>query len=59
MKQEDIIRRLSKVPIFKELSAKELDPIVKIAQTRFYKHKMYVFMQDDPLDRVFLFIQEK
>ena len=25
----------------------------QIAQTRFYKHKMYVFMQDDPLDRVF------
>ncbi len=53
MKQEDIIKRLSDVPIFKELSAAELDPIVKIAQTRFYKHKMYVFMQDDHLDRVF------
>ncbi|PLS03561.1 Crp/Fnr family transcriptional regulator [Neobacillus cucumis] len=53
MEQEVIIRRLSEVPIFKELSAEELDPIVKIAQTRFYKHKMYVFMQEDPLDRVF------
>ncbi|QCJ45248.1 Crp/Fnr family transcriptional regulator [Bacillus sp. S3] len=53
MKQEDIIKRLSDVPIFKELSLMELDPIVKIAQTRFYKHKMYVFMQDDHLDRVF------
>ncbi|MEH7300627.1 MULTISPECIES: Crp/Fnr family transcriptional regulator [Neobacillus] len=53
MKQVDIIRRLSEVPIFKELSTQELEPIVKIAQTRFYKHKMYVFMQDDPLDRVF------
>ncbi|MEH7500877.1 Crp/Fnr family transcriptional regulator [Neobacillus drentensis] len=53
MKQEDIVNRLSAVPIFKELSAEELEPIVKIAQTRFYKHKMYVFMQDDPLDRVF------
>ncbi|WP_413309249.1 Crp/Fnr family transcriptional regulator [Bacillus sp. 1P10SD] len=53
MKQSDIIKRLSEVPIFKELCAEELDPIVKIAQTRFYKHKMYVFMQDDPLDRVF------
>jgi CRP-like cAMP-binding protein len=53
MKQADIIKRLSEVPIFKELSTQELEPIVKIAQTRFYKHKMYVFMQDDPLDRVF------
>ncbi|MEH7075522.1 Crp/Fnr family transcriptional regulator [Neobacillus drentensis] len=53
MKQEDIIKRLSVVPIFKELSEEELEPIVKIAQTRFYKHKMYVFMQGDQLDRVF------
>lgn len=53
MKQEDIVKRLSVVPIFKELSGDELEPIIKIAQTRFYKHKMYVFMQDDPLDRVF------
>ncbi|QIZ09668.1 Crp/Fnr family transcriptional regulator [Priestia megaterium] len=53
MKQEDTVKRLSEVPIFKELSTEELEPIVKIAQTRFYKHKMYIFMQDDPLDRVF------
>lgn len=53
MKQEDIINRLSDVPLFRELTLEELDPIVLIAQTRFYKHKMYVFMQDDPLDRVF------
>ncbi|WP_026573224.1 Crp/Fnr family transcriptional regulator [Bacillus sp. UNC438CL73TsuS30] len=53
MKQEDIIKRLSAVPIFKELTAVELAPFVEIAQTRFYKHKMYVFMQDDPMDRVF------
>jgi CRP-like cAMP-binding protein len=53
MKQEDIVKRLSVVPIFKELSAQELEPIVKIAQTRFYRHKMYVFMQEDLLDRVF------
>jgi CRP-like cAMP-binding protein len=53
MKQEDIKKRLSDVPLFKELSNEELAPFIKIAQTRFYKHKMYVFMQDDPLDRVF------
>ncbi|MED1467996.1 Crp/Fnr family transcriptional regulator [Bacillus salipaludis] len=53
MKQEDIIKRLSAVPIFKELTAVELAPFVEIAQTRFYKYKMYVFMQEDSMDRVF------
>ncbi|MBV7508003.1 Crp/Fnr family transcriptional regulator [Bacillus sp. sid0103] len=53
MKQGDIVKRLYVVPIFKELTIEELEPIVKIAQTRCYKLKMYVFMQDDPLDRVF------
>lgn len=53
MKHEDIVKRLSVVPIFKELSTDELGPIIKIAQARYYKSKMYVFMQDDPLDRVF------
>ncbi|MBT2733358.1 hypothetical protein [Bacillus sp. ISL-7] len=47
MKQGDIVKRLSEVPIFKELSTEEIEPIVKIAQTRFYKHKMFIFMQDD------------
>jgi len=53
MKTEDIFMRLSAVPIFKELTKEELDPFVKIAQTRNYKQKMYVFMQEDLLDRVF------
>ena len=53
MRQEDIKKRLSDVPLFKELSDGELEPFIKIALTRFYKQKMYVFMQDDQLDRVF------
>ncbi|WML45053.1 Crp/Fnr family transcriptional regulator [Neobacillus sp. PS3-40] len=53
MKQDDIIKTLSDVPLFKGLSREELAPIIEIAQARFYKHKMYVFMQDDQLDRVF------
>ncbi|MEC1521436.1 Crp/Fnr family transcriptional regulator [Neobacillus niacini] len=53
MRQEDIKKRLSAVPLFKELSDKELEPFIKIALTRLYKQKMYVFMQEDPLDRVF------
>ena len=43
----------------KNCPAEELEPFVQIAQTRFYKHKMYVFMQDDQLDRVFLSIVER
>ncbi|MDP4171721.1 MAG: Crp/Fnr family transcriptional regulator, partial [Bacillota bacterium] len=53
MRTEDIVKRLGAVPIFKELQESELAPFVKIAHTRIYKQKMYVFMQDDPLDRVF------
>ncbi|OCA91537.1 Crp/Fnr family transcriptional regulator [Bacillus sp. FJAT-27225] len=53
MKRTDIIKRLSEVPIFKELNFCELEELVKIAQARTYKNKMYVFMQEDPLDRVF------
>ena len=48
-----IRKQLKEVPIFKELSQDELNPIVEIAQPRFFKNKMYAFMQGDPLDRVF------
>ncbi|MFS0864213.1 Crp/Fnr family transcriptional regulator [Fredinandcohnia sp. 179-A 10B2 NHS] len=48
--------QLKEVPIFRELTPEELEPIVEISQPRSYKSKMFVFMQDDPLDRVF-FIQ--
>jgi CRP/FNR family transcriptional regulator len=53
MRHEEIVKRLSAVPLFKELSSEELEPFVQVAQTRLYKNKMYVFMQDDSLDRVF------
>ncbi|PWW30295.1 CRP/FNR family transcriptional regulator [Cytobacillus oceanisediminis] len=53
MRKEEIEKRIGSVPLFKELNREELSPIVEIAQTRFYKQKMYVFMQGDPLDRVF------
>ncbi|MGA9228052.1 MAG: Crp/Fnr family transcriptional regulator [Mesobacillus sp.] len=53
MHVSQIRQQLSEVPIFKELSSQELDTIVEIAQPRFYKNKMYAFMQGDALDRVF------
>lgn len=49
----EIRSRLFEVPLFKELSQDEIEPIIKIAQSRLYKPKMLVFMQEDPLDRVF------
>lgn len=53
MDKQDILKRFSEVSLFKELTTEELEPIVRIAQARFYRHNMYVFMQGDPLDRVF------
>ncbi|MCL6570786.1 MAG: Crp/Fnr family transcriptional regulator [Bacillus sp. (in: Bacteria)] len=56
MQKENIELWLSEVRLFKELSAHELASIVKIAQTRTYRQHMYVFMEEDPQDRIF-FIQ--
>lgn len=49
----DVKKRLKAVPLFRELEEEELNHIVEIAQTRLFKQKLYVFMQEDPLDRVF------
>ncbi|HWO96592.1 MAG TPA: Crp/Fnr family transcriptional regulator [Bacillus sp. (in: firmicutes)] len=50
---EVIKKHLQGVPLFKELTEEELQPIVDISQMRIYKARSFVFMQDDPLDRVF------
>ncbi|PEA52950.1 Crp/Fnr family transcriptional regulator [Bacillus pseudomycoides] len=53
MKAKMIKKHLQEVPLFKELSEEELQPIVDISQLRTYKTKSFVFMQGDALDRVF------
>ncbi|MGG2015595.1 Crp/Fnr family transcriptional regulator [Bacillus sp. S10(2024)] len=53
MKAKMIKKHLQEVPLFKELSEEELQPIVDISQLRMYKEKSFVFMQGDTLDRVF------
>ncbi|MEI4803634.1 Crp/Fnr family transcriptional regulator [Bacillus sp. FJAT-51639] len=53
MKAKMIKKHLQEVPLFKELSEEELQPIVDISQLRMYKAKSFVFMQGDILDRVF------
>ncbi len=50
---EVIKKHLQGVPLFKELTEEELQPIIDISQMRTYKARSFVFMQDDPLDRVF------
>ncbi len=53
MKLEVIKKHLQGVSLFKDLSEEELQPIVEISQMRVYKSRSFVFMQGDPLDRVF------
>jgi CRP-like cAMP-binding protein len=56
MTNDWIKQRLKVVPLFRELSDNELDSLVTISQVRVYKPRTFVFMQGDPLERVF-FIQ--
>lgn len=49
----DAKKILREIPLFKELSDAELETIVSISKARFYKNRVFVFMQGDPLDRVF------
>ncbi|MED0964319.1 Crp/Fnr family transcriptional regulator [Bacillus paramycoides] len=53
MNEEMIKKHLREVFLFKELSEEELLPIVDISSLRTYKSKSFVFMQGEPLDRVF------
>jgi CRP/FNR family transcriptional regulator len=53
MKLAIIKRHLQEVSLFKELSEEEIQQIVEISQLRVYPARSFVFMQGDPLDRVF------
>ncbi|WP_332698480.1 Crp/Fnr family transcriptional regulator [Halalkalibacter lacteus] len=53
MKLEVIKSHLQGVSLFKELSEEEIQPIVDISLLRTYPARSFVFMQGDPLDRVF------
>lgn len=53
MKIPTIEKELKTVPLFRELEEEEILRIYEIAQTRFYRQKMYVFMKGDPLERLF------
>ncbi|GAE25585.1 transcriptional regulator [Halalkalibacter wakoensis JCM 9140] len=53
MKLATIKRHLKEVSLFKELSEDEIEQIVRIARLRPYSERSFVFMQGEPLDRVF------
>ncbi|PGL72162.1 Crp/Fnr family transcriptional regulator [Bacillus sp. AFS055030] len=53
MKRDDIKKHLQTVPLFKELSDEELEPIISISSPRKYNAHSIIFMQDELLDRVF------
>ncbi|MFC0558456.1 Crp/Fnr family transcriptional regulator [Halalkalibacter alkalisediminis] len=53
MKIAMIKKHLQGVSLFKELSEEEIQPIVDISQLRTYSARSFVFMQGEPLDRVF------
>ncbi|WP_209124023.1 Crp/Fnr family transcriptional regulator [Alkalihalobacillus sp. BA299] len=44
---------LKSVPLFKELTDQEMEPIIEMAHPRNFKERELLFMQGDPLDRVF------
>ncbi|MFV8827719.1 Crp/Fnr family transcriptional regulator [Alkalihalobacterium sp. APHAB7] len=44
---------LKNVTLFKELSDQELDPVIEIALPREFREREILFMQGEPLDRVF------
>ncbi|PGS52425.1 Crp/Fnr family transcriptional regulator [Bacillus sp. AFS041924] len=53
MKRDDIRKHLQTVPLFKELTEEELEPIISISSPRKYNAHSIIFMQDELLDRVF------
>ncbi|WP_099157192.1 Crp/Fnr family transcriptional regulator [Virgibacillus ndiopensis] len=57
MNSQSIKNLLQKVPLFKDLTDYEMEPIVELAKFRMYRHGTHIFMQGDPLTNVY-FIHE-
>ncbi|MGG3871135.1 Crp/Fnr family transcriptional regulator [Brevibacillus laterosporus] len=53
MKEDLIQKHVRNIPLFNELLDEELQTIVDISQVRTYKARSFVFLQGDPLDRIF------
>ncbi|MFD1360181.1 Crp/Fnr family transcriptional regulator [Lentibacillus salinarum] len=50
---------LQKVPLFKDLTDDEMEPIIELAKHRVYRHGTHIFMQGDPLTNVYFIHQGK
>ncbi|WP_164669486.1 Crp/Fnr family transcriptional regulator [Virgibacillus doumboii] len=57
MNTQTIQEQLQKVPLFKDLTDFEMEPIIELAKHRLYRHGTHIFMQGDPLTNVY-FIQQ-
>ncbi|MEB1807216.1 MAG: Crp/Fnr family transcriptional regulator [Bacillaceae bacterium] len=53
MSKKEMKSLLKNVTLFKELSDQELDPVIEIAHPRVFREREVLFMQGEPLDRVF------
>lgn len=50
---------LQNVPLFKDLTDSEIEPIIDLAKHRMYRHSTHIFMQGDPLTNVYFIHQGK
>ncbi|MDL4842905.1 Crp/Fnr family transcriptional regulator [Aquibacillus rhizosphaerae] len=53
MNSKSIQDLLQKVPLFKDLTIDEINPIIELAQSRRYRRGTHIFMQGDPLSNVY------
>lgn len=59
MNSKSIQELLQKVPLFKDLTEYEMEPIVELANSRIYRRGTHIFMQGDPLTNVYFIHQGK
>ncbi|WP_106498028.1 Crp/Fnr family transcriptional regulator [Lentibacillus sp. Marseille-P4043] len=59
MNSQSVRELLQKVPLFKDLTEYEMEPIVDLAKSRMYRHGTHIFMQGDPLTNVYFIRQGK
>ncbi|MFC4559297.1 Crp/Fnr family transcriptional regulator [Virgibacillus kekensis] len=59
MNIQSIQELLQKVPLFKDLTDSEMEPIVELAKHRMYRHGTHIFMQGDPMTNVYFIHQGK
>ncbi|TFJ93593.1 Crp/Fnr family transcriptional regulator [Lentibacillus salicampi] len=59
MNTDTIQQLLQNIPLFKDLTDYEMEPIIGLAKHRMYRHGTHIFMQGDPLTNVYFIHQGK